>query len=56
MRWRLRSTNEIIEEERFALSDLPTSQWPDDELMRYRARAACAPGHWHRANTGWRSA
>ena len=34
IRWRLRSTDEIVQEERFALADLPTSQWPDDELMR----------------------
>ncbi len=50
MRWRLRSSNEVIQEEQFTLSDLPMSQWPDDELMRsvyaMRAPLGLAPGEY----------
>lgn len=34
VRWRLRSSDEIVEKQIMPLSNLPTSQWPDDELMR----------------------
>ncbi len=34
VRWRLRSSDEIVQQETISLSTLPTSQWPDDERMR----------------------
>ncbi len=34
LRWRLRATDEVVGEQTIRLSpDLPTSQWPDDELL-----------------------
>lgn len=34
LRWRLRATDEVVGEQTVRLSpDLPTSRWPDDELM-----------------------
>ena len=48
VRWRLRDSDEIVEQETLSLSNLPTSQWPDDELMRtahaLRPPLGIAPG------------
>lgn len=48
IRWRLRSNDEVIDVESFSLSTLPTSEWPDDELMRtshpLRAPLGLSPG------------
>ncbi|MFN2200701.1 MAG: glycosyltransferase family 39 protein [Caldilineaceae bacterium] len=50
LRWRLRSSGEIVDEERFSLSTLPTSHWPDDELLRtvhtFRAPLGLQPGEY----------
>ncbi len=46
VRWRLRDSDEIVEQETLSLSNLPTSQWPDDELMERHAlrRRSASPG------------